>query len=83
MKYLLVLLVVGFGLWTLLSRLRGRDEGEGAARPPKAGAGKPAVMVQCAHCGLHLPAVDALLEGSRPYCSDDHRRRGPADSPPS
>ena len=79
MKYLLVLLVVGFGLWTLISRLRGDG---GATRPPKSASSKPVVMVQCAHCGLHLPAADALPEGSRLYCSDDHRRLGPAASPP-
>jgi uncharacterized protein len=81
MKFLLVLLVVGFGLWTLVSRLRGGGDGA-AGRAPGAKAAKPVVMVQCAHCGLHLPAADALPEGSRLYCSDDHRRLGPAASPP-
>ena len=79
MKYLLVLLVVGIGLWTLISRLRGNGA---LPRPPKSGASEPLQMVQCAHCGLHLPAADALPEGSRLYCSDDHRRLGPAASPP-
>ena len=79
MKYLLVLLVVGIGLWSLLARLRGpRREG----RTPGRSTGKtPVVMVECAHCGLHLPAADALPEGSRLYCSDAHRRLGPAQPP--
>jgi uncharacterized protein len=38
-------------------------------------------MVECANCGLHLPAGDALAEGSRLYCSDAHRRLGPAQPP--
>jgi uncharacterized protein len=84
MKFLLVLLVVGFGLWTLVSRLRGGSE---PAPPPKAADQKPlappVVMVRCAHCGLHLPAADASAEGSRLYCSDDHRRLGPAPLPPT
>ena len=77
MKYLLVLLVVGIGLWSLMARLRG-------PRPPRGDSGKappgnaPQAMVECAHCGLHLPAADALPEGSRLYCSDAHRRLGPA-----
>ena len=87
MKYLLVLLVVGLGLWMLVSRLRG----ERAKRPPvNPQNGKtvaqpklPVEMVSCAHCGLHLPAADALPEGSRLYCSDGHRRLGPAPSPPT
>ena len=84
MKYLLVLLVVGFGLWSLLTRLRGgRDD------PPRQGGtakgvvppATPVVMVECAHCGLHLPAADAVAEGSRLYCGEAHRRLGPAAPP--
>lgn len=90
MKYLLVLVVVGLGLWMLLTRLRGgRGERGDEQRPGGAGAadaaGKPApgpvVMVECAHCGLHLAAADALPEGSRLYCSDSHRRLGPGPGP--
>ena len=82
MKYLLVLLVVGVGLWMLVTRARGpaAPGGGGAAR--KAGPPSPVVMVECAHCGLHLPAADALPEGSRLYCSEAHRRLGPAPTPP-
>lgn len=75
MKYLLVLLVVGIGVWALLARLRGpRTPGRGKTPP----GNTPQAMVECAHCGLHLPAADALPEGSRLYCSDAHRRLGPA-----
>jgi uncharacterized protein len=31
-------------------------------------------MVQCAHCGLHLPADDAVKGGSALYCSAAHAR---------
>ena len=78
MKFLLVLVVVGVGLWMLVSRLRG-----GAGSSDKVGRadGKPpigpVVMVECAHCGLHLASGDAVAEGSRLYCSDAHRRLGP------
>ena len=84
MKFLLVLLVVGLGLWMLLSRLRGPGaggEGDDAARPEKSAA-KPVEMVVCAHCGVHLPATDALALGTRLYCSDAHRQLGPAPNPP-
>lgn len=82
MKYLLVLLVVGVGLWSLMARLRGPERDR--TPPPGARSGnKPVVMVQCAHCGLHLPAADALPDGSRLYCSEAHRRLGPAPNPPA
>lgn len=86
LKFLLVLLVVGIGVWSLVSRLRGPRPGRpaDAAKPAenKPAENKPAVMAECAHCGLHLPAADALAEGARLYCSDAHRRLGPARVPP-
>ena len=80
MKFLLVLLVVGVGLWLLTARLRGT--GGDKQRPRRPPGGQPVEMVQCAHCGVHLPAADALPEGSRLYCSDAHRRLGPGTDPP-
>ncbi len=84
MKYLLVLLVVGLGLWMLVSRLRGADakrrDGSAPGKGQPGGAG-PVEMVQCAHCGLHLASVDAVPEGSRLYCSETHRRLGPGPQP--
>lgn len=82
MKYLLVLLVVVIGLWSLLARVRGPGDGKAAGKGGAKAPGKvPVVMVECAHCGLHLPAADALPEGSRLYCSDAHRRLGPVQPP--
>jgi uncharacterized protein len=82
LKFLVVLLVVGVGVWSLLSRLRGpRDDQAGRGRPTGRAGPAPQQMVECANCGLHLPAGDALAEGSRLYCSDAHRRLGPAQPP--
>ncbi len=43
------------------------------AAPPAVGA--PQAMVRCAHCGLHLPASDAVrgTDGT-PFCSAAHRQ---------
>ena len=87
LKYLLLALVV---LWLLYSpavrgRLRGqsRHKGDGG-KPTK--ATQPAKPVQadriepCAHCGVHLPASEALHDiGGRVYCSEAHRLAGPRD----
>ncbi|HSW06125.1 PP0621 family protein [Aquabacterium sp.] len=73
MKYLLVLLVVGIGLWVLLKRVRGT----GLKPPASPKTRLPQEMVECAHCGLHLPAADAVLEGRHVFCSDSHRLLGP------
>lgn len=83
MKYLLVLIVVGVGIWILSARFRksretGADPSE-AGRTRK-GAGpqdRPARMVVCAHCGVHLPAAEAVFAGETPFCTDAHRQAGP------
>ena len=75
MKFLLVLLVVvGMGWW-LFGRGAGRSEAlrkRGKAQPPQVTA-----MVQCAHCGVHLPQGDAVFDGVTPYCGEPHRLAGP------
>lgn len=74
MKYLLVALVViiAIGIW--------RNNRRKAAPPTptrKARLAEPEDMVTCAHCGLHLPASDALHSGNQlHYCSREHQRLG-------
>jgi len=64
-KWLLVIAVVVLGyLWWRQQRLEKRR----AQRP------RPAPMVRCRHCGVHLPAADAVRGALGPYCSDEHRR---------
>lgn len=82
MKYLLVLLVVGVGVWLWVSSRRSRRADPGPAAKPEATksakAAAPATMIGCAHCGVHLPADDALRDAAgRPFCSDSHRLAGP------
>ncbi|MCG5534505.1 PP0621 family protein [Ectothiorhodospira mobilis] len=31
-------------------------------------------MVRCDYCGLHVPEEEAVRDGDRAYCSEDHRR---------
>ncbi len=33
-------------------------------------------MVQCAHCGVHLPSTDALHYNGKTWCSQEHARLG-------
>jgi uncharacterized protein len=80
MKYLLVLLVVIVGAWLLMGRRRGDGappQGP-AAKGGKAGTKKPQEMLACAHCGVHLPQAEAVMDaGGRPFCSEAHRLAGP------
>jgi len=70
---LFVLVVIG----RLLSRLL-RGFGAPVSKPD----GKVvAHMVRCAHCATFVPAADAVTDGDLSYCSDAHRRLGPATGP--
>lgn len=79
-KLLVVLLVVGVGLWALFARARGARR-RGDSQPPRAPSQPAAApreeMVRCAHCGVHLPGSDAVRVGERPYCSAEHAAAGP------
>ena len=81
MKYLIVLLVVGIGLWLLL-RARGGGAGAagGGAEKSRRRRGSEAAeaMVECAHCRLHVPRGDAVVDAAgRTFCTEAHRLAGP------
>lgn len=73
MKYLLLLVVIGV-VFLLLQKSKRKP-------PPDAARGKPpgaATMLSCAHCGLHVPASEAVLDAvGRPFCGEAHRLAGP------
>lgn len=79
MKYLLVLLVVGVGLWLLVGRSTNRGaQGPRRREPNPPAAAPPAAMRACARCGVHVPGEEALLDAhGRPFCSEAHRIAGP------
>ena len=74
MKYLLVFAVVFIAVW--LWRKNRREEMRSRPPPPQPPAvGAPQAMVRCAHCGLHLPAADAIAgPGGAVDCSVAHRQ---------
>lgn len=76
MKYLIVVLVVVIAVWLML-RDRKRQP---PAQPRKGHGATPAAMVQCMHCGVHLPRSDATLDHRGAFCSEAHRLAGPAES---
>lgn len=46
---------------------------------PKPAAPKPAApesMVRCAHCGIHLPRSEAVLQNGLTWCSTEHAALG-------
>ncbi|MGK6309040.1 PP0621 family protein [Variovorax sp. DT-64] len=77
MKYLLVLAIILVAIW--LWRKGRREELQSrtpppAPPPPPGSIGPPQAMLRCAHCGLHLPAADAVRDADgTAYCSAAHR----------
>lgn len=76
MKYLIVILVVVVAAWMLT---RSRRSGRSAART-EAGGASPLAMVQCNHCGVHLPRAEAVVSDHGTFCSEEHRLAGPRAS---
>ncbi|QHI99824.1 hypothetical protein GT347_18660 [Xylophilus rhododendri] len=71
MKLLMVLAAVALLVWLLRGDRRKAVQKQTASRQPRG----PEAMVQCAACGLHLPATDALPgPGEKMYCCAEHRR---------
>ena len=72
MKYLLVLAVLLLAVHIWRSNRRERPPAPPPKRPRTLGL--PEAMARCAHCGMHLPAAEAVAgRGDTPYCSAAHR----------
>ena len=71
MVRILLWVVLGVVAWWMLRPRR--------AAPPSRGqaAAAPEAMVDCASCGLHFPASEAVRDGARIYCCTAHRDAGP------
>jgi uncharacterized protein len=79
LKYLLIALVL---IWLFYSpALRGIRGGSKGPKPSDKPNKPPATeaMVQCAHCGVHLPNGEAYKDPhGRAFCSAAHLQAGPA-----
>ena len=73
MKLLFWVAVIVVGvLWLLRSGKSRNKPNAQAGRPEQDNAAE--AMVQCAHCGVHLPASEALHNpAGLAFCSHEHR----------
>ncbi|MGN6527349.1 MAG: PP0621 family protein [Burkholderiaceae bacterium] len=77
---LLIWLAVVVLFWSKFRRPRAPAavRGQPGARAAGRTLAPPEAMVDCARCGVHLPASEAVRdESGRPYCGGEHRRAGP------
>lgn len=74
MKFLMWLVFFGLVAAALVSRLKSAGKPRIPDMPPPANDMRSDAepMLQCAHCGLHFPASEAIHRGGQPYCSPEH-----------
>ncbi|UTW06698.1 PP0621 family protein [Pseudomonas benzenivorans] len=65
---LIAIIAAGFWLWRRFIR---------PPKRPESASRKPAPMVRCAQCGVHVPREHALNQDERWYCSRAHLEQGP------
>ncbi len=74
LRWLVLAAAVCAAVWLLRRSLARRERGA-----PRTGReNRPAELVSCARCEVHLPRREALEHAGNFYCSDEHRRLGPA-----
>ena len=71
MGQLLRIIIILLGLWLVLTIIK-----RALVSRQKSPGDKPSVahMVVCAHCGLHVPESEAIQDGNKLYCSEEHRK---------
>lgn len=69
MKLLAWLLLGILVIWALRSKKAGVTEKTTQPRHLDA----PELMVKCAHCGVYLPASEAITQSGELFCSEEHR----------
>ncbi|MEJ7687487.1 MAG: PP0621 family protein [Variovorax sp.] len=74
MKYLLVFAVLFVAIWLWRKSRRDEMRSRPPARPATPAVEAPQDMLRCAHCGLHLPAADAIAGPNGIYCCAAHRQ---------
>ena len=84
MQYLLLfslaimgkILLLAIAIWLLISVLkRYRHNIEDSTKSAENPEAIQEDMVQCAHCGVHLPKSDSLFVNNHYYCSKAHSQQ--------
>jgi uncharacterized protein len=76
MGQLLRIIIILIGVWLVLKILK-RALAHRQTPPPDQ---PPSIakMVACAYCGVHVPETEAIRDGDKRYCCEEHRHKLPA-----
>lgn len=78
-RLLILVVVVLVAIWAFQRAVAKRHQtppASGTPGTPHAGDGASQNIVPCAHCGVHLPAPDAIEADGHFYCCQAHARIG-------
>ncbi|MBI1396606.1 MAG: preprotein translocase subunit YajC [Betaproteobacteria bacterium] len=78
MAKLLLLVAVVAAVLLLVKNYQRSLERQQTEGEPRARKDSLEDMVRCAQCGVHLPRSESFLSRGRYFCSDEHRKLGPA-----
>lgn len=80
MRNLLIFILVLIVVWWVRRALQGPRGGDGQSQARgwsrRTRSGDPERMLECEHCGVHIPESEGVYEGDTFYCSEEHRRLG-------
>jgi uncharacterized protein len=80
------IILLAIAIWLVISVLKSYrknlEASSGAApKPVDKSESASESMVQCAHCGVHLPTSDSFLVDDKYYCCEAHIRAANTHSP--
>lgn len=70
------ILLLAIAFWLLYSLLKRYRNNMNQPTQAKSSSGADnSLMVQCAHCKVHLPSNESIQQGNLHFCSQDHARQ--------
>jgi len=70
------ILLLALAIWLIITVLKRYGRSVEPPQKPESAAGNAAEsMVQCAHCGVHLPKSDSLLIEGQYFCCEAHSKQ--------
>ncbi|MBI3546339.1 MAG: hypothetical protein HY081_07060 [Gammaproteobacteria bacterium] len=71
MGQLLRIIIILFGLWLVIQIVKRAL----ASRNPTPSRPPIIKMLMCSRCGVHMPESQAIKDGDKIYCCEEHRRQ--------
>ena len=71
MGQLLRIIIILIGLWLVLQIIKRALASRNNPSPRQPSL---ANMIACDHCGVHIPESEAIRDGTKVYCCEEHQK---------